>query len=201
MNLILWSFGYQRLHADAASAPRTLNFCLEKELSFCGFEGTEDGGVSISCPWRTAKRIRAFAEASGFGVTVEKTGGLPFLLWQRRGRWGLFLGAMLSILLLFLSERYVWDVRVFGNEQMTDGEVIAELAACGFGEGSPLKSFSAGALENRVLLNSNRLSWISVHMEGTVAMVQVVERTERAEELARREAAAAAALATKAEEV
>ena len=104
------------------------------------------------------------------------------MLWQRKKRWGVILGTLLSILLLVISERFVWDVRVFGNEQMTEGEVIAELAACGFGEGSPLKGFYAGELENRVLLNSNRLSWISIHMEGTVAVVQVVERTDRQEE-------------------
>lgn len=182
MNLILWTFGYQRLRADAANAPRMLNFCLERELSFGDFEGEADGGVAISCPLRTAKRIRSFAESQGFCVTVEKTGGLPRQLWQRKKRWGLILGTVLSLLLLVISERFVWDVRVFGNEQMTEGEVIAELAACGFGEGSPLKGFYAGALENRVLLNSDRLSWISIHMEGTVAVVQVVERTDRQEE-------------------
>lgn len=182
MNLILWLFGYQRLHTDAANAPKMLNFCLEREISFCEFEGEEDGGVSINCPLSSAKRIRGFAASKGFGITVEKTGGLPLLLWQRKKRWGVILGTLLSILLLVISERFVWDVRVFGNEQMTEGEVIAELAACGFGEGSPLKGFYAGELENRVLLNSNRLSWISIHMEGTVAVVQVVERTDRQEE-------------------
>ena len=182
MNPLLWLFGYQRLRTDAANAPRTLNFCMEREISFCDFAGETDGGVSISCFLPSAKRIRSYAEAQGFPVTVEKTGGLPLLLWQRKKRWGLILGAMLSILLLVVSEQFVWDVRVFGNEQMTEGEVIAELAACGFGEGSPLKGFYAGELENRVLLNSDRLSWISIHMEGTVAVVQVVERTDRQEE-------------------
>ena len=182
MNPILWVFGYQRLRLDAANAPRVLTFCMERELSFCDFEGDTDGGVAISCPLRTAKRIRTFAESQGIHVTVGKTGGLPLLLLQRKKRWGLILGTMLSILLLVISERFVWDVRVFGNEQMTEGEVIAELAACGFGEGSPLKGFYAGELENRVLLNTDRLSWISIHMEGTVAVVQVVERTDRQEE-------------------
>ncbi len=179
MNVTLWLFGYARLHADAASAPRMLNFCLENEIGFSDFQGEADGSVTISCLLPAANKIRTFAASQGFFVTLEKKGGLPCLLWQRKKRWGLILGAMVSLFLLVLSERFVWDVRVLGNDKMTAGEVISELEACGFGIGSYLPGFYAGELENRVLLESDRLSWISIHMEGTVAMVQVVERTER----------------------
>jgi similar to stage IV sporulation protein len=83
---------------------------------------------------------------------------------------------ILIAFLLFFAERFVWDVRVTGNVTMTESEVIEELRACGFGVGSYIPSVHASALENRVLLASDRISWISVYLEGTVARVQVIEQ-------------------------
>jgi similar to stage IV sporulation protein len=48
--------------------------------------------------------------------------------------------------------------------------------------GSSLRNFRAGELENRVLLQSDDLAWISVNLDGTVARVQVVERADPAGE-------------------
>ncbi len=179
MNPILFLFGYRRLHADAVNAPGMLNLCLERSISFCDFRGGEDGGVSICCPLRGASILQKQAAERGIAVSVLETGGLPSYLWRLRGRVGLLLGSVIAILLLVMASDVVWDVRVSGNQTVSAGEVIEELRACGFGVGSRLSRVDTDALENRVLLRSDRLSWISVQLDGTVARVQVLERVER----------------------
>lgn len=179
MNPILFLFGYTKISADALNATRLLNLCLEFGFSFRSFHGEEDGGISFLCPLSTAKKIIRLAKEREILLTVGKHRGAPTILWRRARRYGLILGSLCGALLLFFSGRYVWDVRVSGNETMTATEVIEELRACGFGVGSRLKNFHAGELENRVLLESDSLSWISIYMDGTVAMVQVVENKPR----------------------
>ena len=68
---------------------------------------------------------------------------------------------------------------------MSASEIKAELAACGFGVGSYLPHVDTDVLENRFLLSSERISWISVYVEGTVARVQVVERVDPPKEEAK----------------
>ena len=179
MNPILFFFGYSRIKADALSATRLLNLCLEHSFSFSGFEGQEDGGISFFCPKLTAKKLLRLAEQDEITVTVERIGGLPEILFRRCRRYGLILGAVCGMILVFMSGRVVWDVRVSGNQRLTAAEVTEELSNCGFGVGSSLKNFQAGELENRVLMQSEELSWISIYMDGTVAMVQVLEQTDR----------------------
>ena len=181
MNPILFLFGCRRLRADAVNAPGMLNLCLEKSIPFCDFQGGEDGSVSILCPWRGAGRIKRLADERGIAVSALEVGGLPRYLWRLKGRFGLLLGALAASLLLGLASGVVWDVRVSGNTTVSAGEVIRELDACGFGVGSRLSGVDTDALENRVLLRSDRLSWISIQLDGTVARVQVVERVEKAE--------------------
>lgn len=182
MNPILFLFGYCKIFADSVEAPRLLNLCLEYSFPFSGFQGGEDGSVSILCPWITARKLLRLAKERNIPLKIEKKGGIPNLLKRRIRRYGLLIGGLCGALLIFLSGRLVWDVRVTGNETLTASQVVEELNACGFGVGSPLKRFQAGELENRVLLQSDSLAWISVHMDGTVAMVQVLERSDRPED-------------------
>ena len=177
MNPILLLLGYARIASDALNATRLLNLCLEFSFPFHAFRGEEDGSISFACPMMTARKLLRLAKERGIALTVERRGGIPMILAKRGKRYGLMLGGLCGVILLFLSGRFVWDVRVSGNETLTAEQVLAELRACGFGVGSSLRDFHAGELENRVLLASDSLSWISIYMDGTVAMVQVLENT------------------------
>ena len=176
MNLSLLILGYRRVCTEEAFAAELLNLCLEREISYADFCVDEKGGIAFSCTLRSAKRLRELADERGIPIGVSAAGGLPKQLHQRRLRWGLILGSLCASALVFLSTQFVWSLRITGNESMTTSDIARELADAGFGVGSYLPRFRASELENRVLLTSDRLAWISVHMDGTVAVVQVVER-------------------------
>ena len=88
------------------------------------------------------------------------------------------LGVTIGFLLLQLSGMFVWDVRVSGNVTLSEEEVCASLRACGFGVGSRISDASLEQIENRVLIESDRIAWISVYMDGTVAVVQIRENEQ-----------------------
>lgn len=175
MNVFFFLFGYCRIYANAQNDLALLNLCMERGYAYTDFLSTEDGGVSFSCSALTARALIRACQARQITVAIEKRGGMPHFLWRYRRRWGMLLGLFIGALLLWLSGRFVWDVRVFGNETMTASEVRSELSACGFGVGSFIPEFEGNELENRVMLRSDRISWISVFMDGTVAMVQIKE--------------------------
>ncbi len=174
MNPILFLAGYAELCADSGQAAALLNAFLHRDLPFYGLTTEPDGGIRLVCSARSARRL-----AGQVPFTVRRRGGLPSFLGRLLRRPGLVLGGLCALALLLVSRLFVWDVRVSGTDTMSAAEVIAELRACGFGIGTFLPDFSAGEVENRVLLASDRLAWISVHMEGTVAEVQVLERAAK----------------------
>lgn len=180
MNPVLWFSGYAVLSADAENAAGLLNLFLRNDLPFSDLSVDGDGNIILFCSLRCAKRILRAAEHTH--VTLVRRGGLPLLLLRLSRRTGLIVGGLCALALLLVSRLFVWDVRVTGNRTLSAQEVIDELSACGFGVGSYLPGIQSGELENRVLLASERLSWISVHMNGTVAEVQVLERSAPPEE-------------------
>lgn len=171
MNPILFLAGYAELSADAANAAPLMDALLREDLPFSRLVAGADGGIRLTCSARAAKKL-----TKALPVTVLRRGGLPSLLLRFLRRPGLVVGGLFAVGLLFVSRLFVWDVRVTGNRTMSEAEVVEELKNNGFGIGSYLPDFSAGEVENRVLLTSDRLAWISVQMQGTVAEVQVMER-------------------------
>ena len=171
MNPILFLSGYTELSADAEHAAGLLDAFLRLDLPFSAVDTDPEGGIRLLCATRSLPRLRGQAVFS-----EGRRGGLPLLAGRILRRPGLILGGVLALALLIVSRLYVWDIRVTGNREMSAAEVTAVLGESGFGVGSYLPGFSAGEVENRVLLASDRLAWISIHMEGTVAKVQVLER-------------------------
>ena len=177
MNPILFITGSRTVWTDAQNSTALLNICLQNGVTYCDFFCAEDGSVRFRISALSAKRLLRLCAREGVDLRVVESGGIPLFLWRYRKRAGLILGILLSLPLLLLSERFVWDVRVTGNEVMSEAEVVEELRACGFGVGSYIPSVHAEQLENRVLIASDRISWIAIRLNGTVAEIQVIEHT------------------------
>lgn len=178
MNPVLFLAGYAEIAVDAANAAPLMDSFLRQDLSFSRLVAGTDGGIRLLCSARTAKKV-----AGELPVTVLRRGGMPSLLLRLLRRPGLVMGGLCAVILLLVSRLFVWDVRVTGNSTMSAAEVVEELKNNGFGVGSYLPDFSAGEVENRVLLTSDRLAWVSVRMQGTVAEVQVMERDAKPEDV------------------
>lgn len=175
MNFFLLAFGYRRIYANAQNALALLNLCMEKGYVYAAFESDEEGGIAFITSIFTARRLLRQCSVHGICVAEVGGGGIPHFIWRYRRRMGMLLGLLISAFLLLFSSRFVWDVRVTGNETVTEEEVCKALRECGFGVGSYIPDFHGNELENRVLIASDRIAWISIYMDGTVAVVQIKE--------------------------
>ncbi len=167
--------GYHTLLISPDSAADFLELCRRRGYAYDGFCVREGGDVCLSMKLPTAKKAVREAQALGISVTVEREGGLPTLCRRLFRRPGLWVGGLLAVVLLMVSSRFVWDVRVTGNQNLTEKEVEATLRDCGFGVGRYLGGFKADRTENRALMANPRLAWISINMKGTVAYVEIRE--------------------------
>lgn len=175
MNPALFLFGWCRVETDRAHATVLLDLCFTCGVTFSGFRSLPEGGVSFRVGLLAAKRLTRTCRAKNIPLRAEK-GGLPFRLFALRGRVGLLLGAVCAVVLFVLSGRFVWSVRVSGNERIPAGEIRAQLAAQGLEVGGYLPAIRPGDVETGVLLSSPELAWVAVRFDGTVAVVQVTER-------------------------
>ena len=178
MNFTLYLSGYRWVGTDEKNATALIDLCFRLGIVYDRFTCSEDGGVRFRAAARAVKRLLQACREQGIPIYEYGGGGLWHLLWRYRRRAGFFVGATLALLLIFFSTRFVWAIEVTGNESIGAEEIIEVLEECGFGIGSYIPSLVPERLENEVLIVSDRIAWISLRMDGTVATVQVIERRE-----------------------
>ena len=175
MNLSYFFLGTVTVSVDYDNITPLLNICMQKSIPYSGFRALRDK-VVLRLRISEFNKLKTEADARGISYTVEKRSGLPFILGKYKYRAGLMLGLVLSAVLVFASHQFVWDIRVTGNEQMTSSEIIAILEGYGFSVGSYIPSANTDRLENKILIDSDKISWLSINIVGTVANVEVRER-------------------------
>lgn len=176
--------GYRVLEVEERYAAALLELCRLHGFIYEDFRHILMGepparGISLRFPRSVARRVECLCEERGIPVSAVREGGLPRAVGMLFRRPGLVVGGILGILLLAAAQSVVWDIRVSGNSAVSDKAVRETLAECGFSVGSSLRGFEADKTENEALLRDGRLAWISINRKGTVAYVEVREKSPR----------------------
>lgn len=170
--------GGARLSVTEKNAPELLSLCLEMKLPISKTDLAEDK-LTVETSYGAARKLSRRLSALNIPFT-EKCFGLPFFLFSYRKRPGIFIGLALALGIIFLSGSVVWDIRVSGNSDIDTATVKRELEAAGFGLGSSVKT-DVDRVSNSLLAKSDKISWLSINMSGTVAYVQIREEAHFAQ--------------------
>ena len=175
MTASYYFIGYVKVKVEKDDTASLLDLCRENGYPYDGFCADVDGGISLCFRPKVYRAVARDCEDRGICLCEQKHGGIPPFLWRYRARAGMLVGFLLAVLITVSSGFYIWDVRISGNERLTDSDVVSTLQKCGFGTGSPKVGLRTDKLENRVLMEDGRIAWISVNIKGTVAHVEVRE--------------------------
>lgn len=162
-------FGYRRGKVEKKDTPKLIGSFLKLGITS---SITPEGSFTV--PEKDAGRFKTYAEGR-IRFTLSEPLGVPGLFIRGRKRYGLILAVILVCVLYYLSSGLVWDVRVSGNEGLSDQSVIEALEQVGFGVGSSWRKADNSAIENKLLMTRNDIAWVSLVRRGTVAYVRIIE--------------------------
>ena len=75
-----------------------------------------------------------------------------------------------------LSSKFLWRINIDGNYSISDGEIMNILYESGLYEGVYVPQLDYNKIHNQFLLKTDKISWISINIDGNVANVKVKER-------------------------
>ncbi len=175
MNISYLFLGSIKVCVDYDNITPLLNLCMYYSIPYSDFRAEKDK-VTLSFRIAAYKKMKKEAEMRGIMYTVEDRKGLPFIIGKYKYRYGLYIGLIAAAFLIFFSHRFVWDIEVIGNESITSSEVCEILRDQGFKRGSYIPLVNTDKIENKILMDSDKIAWISVNIIGTVAEVEIRER-------------------------
>lgn len=180
-----WLAGRCILSVGAEHTLTLMNMLLASGLVYeqapDGFESDGDQPprrlTRIVLSHRNGKRLREALGKRGIVSELESVAGLPHIFGVYRRRLGLWAGLAAAVFLLVYGSGVVWQVRVTGNEEMTERGVLELLRGYGVHPGASLKELLGRVDEIRSLveMDSPEIAWMSLNLSGTVAYVQIRE--------------------------
>ncbi len=174
-------FGKFKVIIEKAYISKALNAILISSLVYDKIEFGKNEELILTAHASLKEKYRSvFSENGIVAVFTENTGILT--VFQRYSkRWGLFLGIILLFILVHLSSKIVWKINIEGNYTVTDSEIEAILNDSGLYLGAFIPDINYDRLHNRFLMSTDKISWISVNIDGNVANVVVNERLKAEE--------------------
>lgn len=174
-SLIRYVNGNVTFVAENGFGERLINLCATNNITLWDFHKTEVGFQAV-CNARDYKKVKEFSQKVNVEVSILRKKGLFFKANKYRKRWGLFGGVIAFFVVLFLSQCFVWEIEVTGNEKVPSGIVLSELKSLGIHRFSFIPSIDFRMKKQEALLAMPQFSWLSINQNGCKLIVEVTER-------------------------
>ena len=181
MRAAYWASEGVRLRLRGAAVPDLLNDMALAGIPFYHARGGEDGAVTLLIRGDGVQEARRLAQARQVEAKVLSRRGLGHFLRRFRGHGSLLLvPVVLFALSLWLSD-YIWEIDVAGNRTLGRTEILAALEELGVGIGHSGLHIDNELVRSKMQEKLGQLSYLTVRVSGSRALVLVRERRERPE--------------------
>lgn len=175
-SVFIWLLGSFEARIPRVFCEDFLNLCMRYGFVYYSLSFDEDGKyVRVTMAESERKKVLTACRMWQIRINVVSRRGLLPKMSDIGGRWGLLVGALLSICLYFLAQSVIWRVDIVGNERLSDEFIQEILADQGLCVGEKIKSINADLIEQKILISNSDISWISIGVVGTVARVEIRE--------------------------
>ena len=164
-----WLFGYREIKVNEENLKNVSSVLLRAGIDA---DVLPDGKIFIS--ERDCERTLLLLEGR-VDFDISDALGLYGELKKIRHKYTLAVTLLITICFLFFISGVVWDVRISGNESMSDAEVLYALKENGFYVGKLWNKIDRSKIENKTLNSSNKIGWININRRGSVAYVEIIE--------------------------
>lgn len=157
-------------------------FSVERFINMAAFRGIYLWDISPSGSSVTMKAskdgrgiLKECAKKTGCRFQVIGERGLPSFIKRYQKRKILAAGIFFFILGLYALSSFIWEVRVTGNERLTQEELLSACAELGLKPGAFRRNVDPDAITDSLAEQFADISWVSVHITGTNAQIRLVE--------------------------
>ena len=124
--------------------------------------------------------VKKVADQSGCSIKIFHQTGIGWMIRRLLHRPILLLGFVIFILLLQSISGRILFITVSGNDLVATSEILAQAESCGIEFGIKSAKLRSEEVKNMLLQKIPELQWVGINIKGTVATIQVKERSEAA---------------------
>jgi len=154
---------------------RIINLALSRGIYIWDIKW-QGNHLSLRIRSSALQAFQAIAAENDFELEIVGKRGLPFLKTKVQRRIGFLGGAAFFVLALYVMSLFVWFIEVDGNKTVDTKQILQSAARNGLSQGSGKWRFSGSDIENAMLRELPRLTYVQCEIQGVKAHIKVVEK-------------------------
>ena len=173
--------GYCRVEVCGAFPETVLNACAMQALELWDMKCEDDHTLRFCVYERDIPALEDIARRCMCDMSVLGTaGGSTRRRFLKNHVW-LLVSLLAALGILAASSLFIWDIDVYGCDELSEGEVLRALSDCGVDCGAYWPALSVDMIRAGMLTRLPELAWMTVNVSGSRAIVLVEERVEKPE--------------------
>ena len=168
-----WLIGYVKIEIRGACGEKFITLCMKHSIDLWEIRRVCPGIIQANVYSFSIRHLNLLARKSGVTLEFSQQIGFPAVLKRYRHRPGIFLGIGLYVVSLFFFSRFVWAVDIPEANPIQQKKIQSILLEEGFGVGSFIPSVDYQNLRYQLMLSMEEISFVSVNMNGSRAVVEV----------------------------
>lgn len=169
------SAGYVVFTAVGGCAERFFTACCENGVKLWNITARKDR-YTACVRAKNYRKLRKYARNYRVKIRVSQKVGTPFFVAKHRYRVGIPIGLGVFIALLWVLSQFVWEIKISGNTDLTQAQLLYALERCGVYESAPISSISADSVKLRLMLENSDIAWAALNRRGTTVYLELAER-------------------------
>lgn len=177
LSLIRYLRGYLKIRVIGYSPERFLNACSHRGIYLWDLHSGQ-GAYEMYITIQGFRKLKPIIKKTGTKVIITGRFGLPFFLHRYRKRKLFFIGAFLSIALIYVMSLFIWNINITGNISRTDETLLAFLETKQVVHGMKKSQVDCARIVKDIRKEYDDVIWVSASIKGTRLMIQIKENED-----------------------
>ena len=175
-----WS-GYVDIVVEGYYIERFINICNNKQIFLWNIRKDNSITLFASVEKSRFKELRPICRKTKCRVRIKGKKGFPFTLQRYKKRKVFLLFLLLIIITIVALSRFIWNIEVEGNNKISKQEILELAEEQGLVLGKLKSDIDTKEIINNIRLERDDIAWVGIEIDGTNAVIKVVESDEKPE--------------------
>jgi len=177
--LIKYIFGYVHVRIEGFFVERTMSQAINRKIFFWNVKKEKEAIAYANIGIKDYKDFIKIAKSNKCKVKIIQKRGFPFIFNKYRKRKVLLALVFVVCIVLFVMSNFIWNVQVEEIEKINKEEIMQELEKQGIKVGKYKRDLDFAKIIDKIRLDRADISWIGIEIDGTNAIVKIVEAEEK----------------------
>ncbi len=152
---------------------RVINICRNEKIEIWDIKRKNTACISFKISVKDFKRIKEIIKTTDSKINIKDKKGMFFFLRKYRKRKFFVLLLMVTILIIYISSQFVWNIEIVDENGNQIYGMESDLKEAGLEIGMVKNEINIDKIINTIRMSRDDIAWIGIETKGTNVIVKI----------------------------